>query len=349
MKERLSLFSSTATPYLIVAMLRTICRLFPSMNSWFLLLAAGNSSLLAAEMRLGIIGCDTSHVPAFTETINNPQAKGHVAGAKVVAAFKGGSPDISSSASRLEGYTKTLQEQYGVKIYNSIEELCQNVDAVLIESLDGRPKLEQVKPVLKAGKPVYLDKPMAGSLADVLEIFRLAQDAKVPVFSSSSLRFGKDTQAVRHGSIGKVTYAETYGPCETEPHHPDLFWYGIHGVEALFTVLGTGCESVQRTNTPDGKIEVIGLWNDGRKGVFREDKSFHGLARGKSESAVGSFDSYAPLVAEILKFAQSGVPPVAPQETIEIFAFMEAADESKRKGGAPVKIKDVLKTAKAKR
>src|SRR5712671_1952089 len=109
-------------------------------------------------------------------------------------------------------------------------------------------------------------------------MFRLAKAADVPIFSSSALRFAKDTQAVRNGSIGKVSYLETYGPCELEPHHPDLFWYGVHGVEALFTVLGTGCETVQRGTTPDGKIEVIGLWKGERKGVFREDKKFHGLA-----------------------------------------------------------------------
>src|SRR5215213_6680448 len=127
-----------------------------------------SSTLLAADLRLGIVGCDTSHVPAFTETLNNPESKGHVAGAKVVAAFKGGSADIPSSASRVDPYTKTLEEKYAVKVFDTIEKLCENVDAVLIESLDGRPHLEQIKPVLKAGKPVYLDKPMAGSLADVL-------------------------------------------------------------------------------------------------------------------------------------------------------------------------------------
>src|SRR6185436_2633388 len=98
-------------------------------------------------------------------------AKGHVSGGKVVAAYRGGSPDIPDSASRLDGYSKTLQEKYGVKMYDSIEELCQNVDAVLLESLDGRPKLEQVKPVLKARTPVFIDKPMAGSLRDAAEIF----------------------------------------------------------------------------------------------------------------------------------------------------------------------------------
>jgi predicted dehydrogenase len=292
-----------------------------------------------ADLRLGIIGCDTSHVTAFTETLSNPDAKGHVAGGKVVAAYKGGSADIPSSISRVKGYANTLQEKYGVKMYDSIEELCKNVDAVLLESVDGRPHLEQVKPVLQARKPVFIDKPMAASLPDVIEIFRLAREAKVPIFSSSSLRFARDTQAVHNGSIGKVTYAETYGPCELEPHHPDLFWYGVHGVESLFTIMGTGCQTVQRQTTPDGKIEVVGTWSGGRKGVFREDKSFHGLAKGeKGETAAGSFDGYQPLLVAIMKFLETGVAPVKPEETIEIIAFMEAADESKKQGGAPVKI-----------
>jgi predicted dehydrogenase len=318
-----------------------------------LYLAAGllcGSMALGADLRIGIIGCDTSHVTAFTETLNNPKAKGHIAGGKVVAAYKGGSQDIvKESWDRVPGYAKTLQEKYGVKIYDTIEELCQNVDAVMLESIDGRPHLDQVKPVLKARKPVFIDKPMAGSLRDVLEIFRLAEEARVPVFSSSGLRFARANQEVRNGSIGKVTYAETYGPCEIEPHHPDLFWYGVHGVEALFTVMGTGCETVQRGTTTNGTIEVVGTWSGGRKGIFRADsKGFHGLAKGeKGEAPVGSFDGYVPLVAAIMKFFETGVAPVQPKETIEIIAFMEAADESKREGGAPVRIKDVLARATA--
>jgi hypothetical protein len=309
------------------------------MKFQFLLAAVvvGCVAARGAELRLGIIGCDTSHVVAFTETLNNPEAKGHVPGGKVVAAYKGGSADIPSSIDRVEEYSKTLREKYGMKFYDSIEEMCKEVDAVLLESVDGRPHLEQVKPVLQARKPVFIDKPMAASLSEVIEIFQLAKEKKVPVFSSSSLRFARNTQAVRNGLIGKVSYAETYGPCEREPHHPDLFWYGVHGVESLFTIMGTGCETVQRQTTPDGKIEVVGVWSGGRKGVFREDKDFHGLAKGeKGETAAGSFDGYEPLVAAIMRFFQTGVAPVQPEETMEVFAFMEAADESKNKGGAAV-------------
>src|SRR5947207_4702040 len=83
-----------------------------------LFLAAGWSlSLAAADLRIGIIGCDTSHVTAFTETLNNPTAKDHVPGGKVVAAYQGGSEDIPESANRVKGYAKTLTEKYGVKMY----------------------------------------------------------------------------------------------------------------------------------------------------------------------------------------------------------------------------------------
>jgi hypothetical protein len=172
----------------------------------------------------------------------------------------------------------------------------------------------------------------------------------VPLFSSSSLRYGKDSQAVRNGAIGKVHYAETFSPCNIEPHHPDLFWYGVHGVESLFTVMGTGCQTVQRGTTADGKIEVVGTWKGGRKGVYREGKGYGGLAKGeKGEAPVGGYDGYAPLVVEIMKFFKTGVAPVTPEETLEIFAFMEAADESKRQNGAPVKLKDVVKKHTRKR
>ena len=311
-----------------------------------LLVVAQLCPVSAAELRLGIIGLDTSHVPAFTDVINNPQNKAHVPGAKVVAAFKGGSPDIASSRDRVEGFTKTLVEKYGVKLYDSIEEMVKNVDAVLIESVDGRPHLAQALPVIKAGKPVYIDKPIAGSLKDVLKIFHLAEAAGVPVWSSSSLRYGNNTVAVRNGSVGKVSYAESSSPANIEPSHPDLFWYGVHGCESLFTVMGTGCESVKRGTTADGKIEVTGKWKGGRTGIFRENTKYVGIAKGdKGEAPIGESSGYAPLVAEIIKSFQTGVVPVQPEETIEIFAFMEAADESKRRGGAEVTIAEVLKKA----
>jgi len=314
-----------------------------------ILLGVSLTSNAAEELRLGMIGLDTSHVTAFTALLNDPKSPNQVTGAKIVAAFKGGSPDIESSWARVEGYTKELHDKFGVNIYDSIEEMCQHVDAVMLESVDGRPHLEQARPVIKARKPLYIDKPMAGSLKDALEIFRLAKQAGVPVFSASSLRYGKTTQAVRNGSIGKVLRAETSSPCHLEKTHPDLFWYGVHGVESLFTVMGTGCESVKRGTTGDGLIEVTGTWAGGRVGIYRENpKGYGGTAKGeRGESPVGAYEGYHPLVAEAVKFFRTGMAPVPPEETIEILAFMEAADDSKRQGGAEVKIADMLKRAGA--
>ena len=302
-----------------------------------------------APLRIGIIGLDTSHVTVFTKIYNDPTAPNHVPGGKVIAAFKGGSADIESSASRVEGYTKELVEKYGVKIYDSIEELSANVDAILLESVDGRPHLDQFRRTLAAKKPVFIDKPLAGSLKDAVEIVRLSREAGVPIFSSSSLRFPLEPFAPKLGKIGEITSAYSIGPADTEPHHPDFFWYGIHCVEALYTVLGPGCVSVVRTHTANTDV-ITGVWSDGRVGTAQGNrKSYKGygvtVVGSKGVATVGEKQSYPALTAEILKFFRSGVSPVATSTTLELIAFMEAADESKRRGGAPVTIAEVLRMA----
>ena len=307
---------------------------------------AMTSTLRAGDLRIGIIGLDTSHVTAFTKLINDAKSKDHVPGGKVIVAFKGGSADIESSINRVEEYTRQLQTNYGVKIVSTIEELCQQVDVVLLESVDGRPHLEQARPVIKAGKPLFIDKPVAGSLRDAVEIYKLAREAKVPVFTSSSYRYYESLVAVQKTNVGDIRAVISWGPAHLEPHHPDLFWYGIHPTEALFTILGPGCESVSRTTTDHTDV-ITGLWSGGRVGTL------HALKQGGPHKVVvfgskgiaeqkGSGD-YAPLVREIMKFFQTGVAPVSPEESLAIYTFMEAADESKRRGGATVKLGDVLK------
>ena len=299
-------------------------------------------------LRAGIIGLTTSHVKAFTGAINDPKAEGPLADVKVVAGFPGGMKDNPSSWDRVEMFTGWLRDQ-GCTIYDTIPEMLQHVDVVLLESVDGRPHLEQARPVIAAGKPLFIDKPMAASLADVMEIFRLAQQNNVPCFSSSSLRFMSDLQKARQGKLpcGKVNKCLAWSPMSTEPHHPDLFWYGVHGCEILFTVMGTGCKTVTRVQ----QNKVVGVWEDGREGTFFggkvDGKSYGAKVEGsKGSDTVGRDAGYKPLVVEICKFFKTGKPPVAAEETIELFAFMEAADESKRQGGATVTIESVMEKAR---
>jgi len=297
--------------------------------------------------RIGMIGLDTSHVTEFTKLINAPEAK---TGCKVVAAYPGGSADVEASASRVQGYTTEMKEKYGVEIVLTIEELCQKVDGVMLESVDGRPHLDQVRPVIAAKKPVFIDKPMAGNLSHVIEIFRLAKEAGVPCWSSSSLRFAPAVRGVKsREEVGDILGCNAFSPCSLEPHHPDLYWYGVHGVEILYAIMGTGCEYVQRIQT-DGYEYVVGVWKGGRIGTFR------GLRAGKLDYGalvfgakgivrVGNTGGYESLIEEVVKFFKTGQAPVPAEETIELFAFMSAADESKAQNGARVTLASVLEKA----
>jgi len=299
-------------------------------------------------IRIGMIGLDTSHCLAFTDLLNKGGSDPQLAGCKVVLVYPKGSPDIESSVKRVPEYTEKIKAM-GVEVVEDLDAMIAQVDAVLLETNDGRPHLEQVLPVLKARKPVFIDKPIAGSLVDTITIFELAKHYQTPVFSSSSLRFSTGAQAIRGGSIGDVTGCDTYSPCSLEPTHPYLFWYGIHGCETLFTIMGPGVETVVRTQTP-GTDVVTGTWKDGRIGTFRGIRAgsggYGGTAFGtKGTASAGQYDGYKPLVVEIVKFFRSGKPPVSAEETTDLYAFMEAADESKRQGFVPVKVAEVMKAA----
>jgi predicted dehydrogenase len=310
---------------------------------------AANPPEAAPMLRAGIIGLDTSHVLEFTKILNNSNGTADLAGVRVVAAFPGGS-DIPASRDRRAKFTAEIKAM-GVEIVDSIPALLDKVDVVLLESVDGRTHLEQVRPVFKAAKPVFIDKPLAGSLADAIAIAELGEQSKTPWFSSSSLRFGPATQAARTDpKIGEITGCSAWGPCHLEPTHPDLYWYGIHGVETLYAIMGTGCVTVSRTHT-DGTDIAVGVWKGGRVGIFRgirDGKQDYGaMVFGKTGIAeVGRNEGYRPLVVEIVKFFKTRRVPVDPKETIEMMTFMEGADESKREGGKPVQLAAVLAKAR---
>ena len=301
------------------------------------------------SLRVGIIGLDTSHATAFAKALNSKTPAEGLGNCRVVAAYPQGSKDIVSSASRIPRYTEQMKE-YGVEICPSIKDLLSKVDVVLLETNDGRPHLEQAAQVIKAGKPLFVDKPISASLVDAVAIFEFAKKHKVPVFSSSSLRFSSGAQAIRNGSIGEVTGCDAYSPASLEKTHPDLFWYGIHGVETLFTVMGSGCKTVSRTHTENYDV-VVGRWSGERIGTFRGIRhggaGYGGTAFGtKGVSPIGKYEGYTPLLIEIVKFFRSGKPPVSAEETLEIYAFMHAADESKAQDGKAISIADSLEVAR---
>jgi hypothetical protein len=327
-------------------------------NSWFrvMLFSVLSSVCLDAAaadrtvLRVGMIGLDTSHVPAFAKLFNNPKATGDIAGIRVVAGYPGGT-DIPASRDRVKGFTEGLRTN-GVEIVDTIPQLLQKVDAVLLESVDGRIHWKEARPVIEAGKPLFIDKPVAGSLAEAIAIYTLAKKHNVPCFSSSSLRFVPGIQGLlTNKSLGAIVGAITWGSCSYQEGTPDMFFYGIHGIEPLYALMGTGCEKVTRIQTKDTDL-VSGVWKDGRVGTYR------GIRGNKSDFGAVAFGSkaivpaergggYEELCREIGRFFKTGKAPVSADETIEIFAFMEAADESKRQGGAPVSLSSVMTKATA--
>jgi len=320
-----------------------------------------------APVRVGIIGLDSYHAVAFTQLFHAPEAAGGLAGIRVVAALPAGSPDIVESADGLPKWTEQIAP-YGVEIVDSMEALLARVDAVMITSLDGRAHLEQARAVVAAGKPFFIDRPLAASLSDAVAIFRLAEERGVPCFSCSQHRFSPGFIGMRnHPEVGRVLGCDVYGGCPIEPHHPDLFWHSIHGIETLYTIMGPGCRSVTRASTEQGEL-VTGVWNDGRIGVYRGIRQgaikYSAVVFGENGIApagiygysapVGGvlpegdrYMGYESVAIEIGQFFKTGVPPVSAEETIEIFSFLEAAEESKRQGGAPVTLESVLEKQSA--
>lgn len=301
----------------------------------------------SSDLKLGIIGLDTSHVIVFSDTFNNPASKQALKGARVTVAWPGGSPDIHSSVSRVPGYTAELRDKFGVTIVDSPEAVAQACDAILLTSLDGRTHPGQFERIAPFGKPVFMDKPFAVSTADAKAIFATAKKHNVRLFSSSSLRFTEAlVKVVTPENRALVKGADFCGAAAHEPTNPGLYWYGIHAVEMLYTAMGRGCISVRCVSTPTQDL-ATGLWPDGRIGTMRGSRTgnyeMHGIVHFEKNSVPVNVQTqskpfYASLAEAYLAFFQGGATPIDPEETIEIMRFIEAANESSAANGREVKL-----------
>ena len=316
-------------------------------NILFILLAFLSVSfrLYAQDViKIGIIGLDTSHSTAFTELLNGDSDDKFVKEFEVVAAYPYGSKTIQSSYERIPGYIEEVKK-HGVEITSSIAELLDKVDCVMLETNDGRIHLEQAMEV--SGKICYIDKPIGATLGQAIAIYEMAEKYNVPIFSSSALRYSPQNQKLRNGEFGKILGADCYSPHKVEPTHPDFGFYGIHGVETLYTLMGTGCESVNRMSSQDADV-VVGRWKDGRIGTFRGIKEGPAIYGGtaytpKGSIAAGGYEGYKVLLDQILTFFKTGVAPISKEETIEIFTFMKASNMSKEQNGKIVTMEEAYR------
>jgi virulence factor len=299
-------------------------------------------------MRLGIVDCDTSHVVQFTMRLNHIgiEEEQWVDGAQIVAAYPGTSEIVDPA--RLEEYVAKLRE-FGVEIVDRPEDLLGKVDGVLIESNEGGRHRRHAEIFLPRGIPCFIDKPFTCSVEDARAIARMAAEAGVPVFSSSSLRYALEIQQLRaeEEQLGKVLGADAYSPASLHPRNPGLFHYGIHAVETLYALMGPGCEAVWCVFTGGTEV-VVGMWGDERLGTVR------GLRTGAAtygftafcEKAVraATIDTayiYRELLKRIVEMFQTGTAPLDIRETLEIVAFIEAAMRSAQFDGQRVALESL--------
>lgn len=308
-------------------------------------------------VKVGIIGLDTSHSLAFTEMMNVKRTA-DVAGFRVTAAYQWGSRDIVSSTNRYPKYLPKMREM-GVEIVPSIRELLDKVDVVCLETNDGREHLKQAEEVFASGKRVFIDKPLAHNLADALKIYDAGKKYNARYFSSSALRFTPVAMACRAGEHGPIAGAALMAPSPPEKQgtHNFYTWYGIHGFEMLVAVMGAGVEKVSCFRNDKGDV-VNAVWKDGRMGELRLSQNrwhYAGYilpAKPKnSRQPLVMFDGYSgygALMREIVRFFETGKAPVSPEETLEIMAFMEAAEMSAKRGGEPVTIAEAIEECREK-
>jgi predicted dehydrogenase len=317
-------------------------------------------------VRIGVLGLDNYQAVAYTQLFNNPKATGDLAGLRVVAAYPVGSDDIADSKANLEKW-KVQISKYGVEMVDSVDELLKRCDAVMIMSLDGRHHLKQAEPVLRARKPVYIGRPLAGSLDDAIAIFKLAEEMKTPCWSSSQHRYSPGFAGMKnHPEVGNVIGCDVYGGCVSEPNTSGFVWSALHSIETLYAIMGPGCVSVSCTSSPTAE-QFTCTWSDGRIGTYRGikqgavkysatvfgDKGVsvagiygHGVPVQGVVPTKDKYMGYEGIAIKMAKFYKGGPTPVSADETIEIFALLEAAERSKAAGGKTMRLDEVLREHK---
>ena len=298
-------------------------------------------------LRLGIVDLDSSHSVEFSRRFNHAgvDREQWVNGAQVVAAWSGGS---LMAPERIPGFQAEL-ENIGVAIVDSYEQLIEQIDGVLILSLCGNCHLEKARPFLEAGIPTFVDKPFACSISDARKIIEIAQQNQTTLLNSSALRFSQEVKesAIQNQRLGKTNGAITYGPAKRSDGNPGLFHYGIHSVELLFELLGSGCATVSTTWSEEAEI-VTGIWSDGRIGTVRGNRTgvtSYGFVAycedGVVSETVSTRFAYRNLCREIVKTFESKSPSVTHESNLDVVRFVLASLKSEQSSGQPVSLRDI--------
>lgn len=301
--------------------------------------------------RLGIVDCNTPHVPDFTRRINHVEidADQWVEGAKVVAAVPGAHPVFPE---RSPGYVPQMMQQlraWGIETLERPEDLIGRVDAVLIEGNDSSLHLGRALPFVEAGVSLFVDKPLTTTTSDARTLVAAARKHGTLLTSASALRFALEVQDVkrRRDELGAIVGVDAHGPGTLHPRNPGLLYYGIHAVEMLYSLMGTGCRTVRCVWEPGVEV-VVGRWSNGRLGTVRATRSGAGgfgfTAFCEKEVVPVAVDNryyYRELLRAVIGMLDTKTWPLTPDELVEPIAFQEAALISSQRNGEEVRLAEL--------
>ena len=223
-------------------------------------------------LKFGILDFDTSHAVEFTKRLNHRDIDKDqwVDGGRVVIGCPG---ESKLSPERIPGFTEAMKK-LEVPLVEKPADLIGKVDVMLIEAVDGSVHYERAKPFLEAGIPCFVDKPFTCSVADARKIVDLAAKKKLPLFSSSSLRFAPELiEYIADGKHGKVLGAVAWGPASLHERNPGLFTTDPRG-RMLYT-LGP------RLRVDDEHKDVDVVTGHGRTAASRRSAARAGKACGR--------------------------------------------------------------------
>lgn len=287
------------------------------------------------NLKVGIIGLDTSHSIEFTRRLQAPDCPPDqkVEGMKVLTCLR--FPSAFQSEPDQDKRQKIL-EGWRVKVTKNLEETVAGVDVLMLEINDPGLHLEYFQQLVGLGKPIFVDKPPADTVANAKEIGRLAKEKKVKIFSASSLRYTPHlAQIIREQMNPKIVMA--IGPLGIAPKGSSIVWYGVHAVEMLQQVMGLGAKKafayqdtlgimafLEYSNTRRGLIQLTE--GDYQYGIMAQD------AKTKKFYNVDTSRLYTDLLNKIRDFFNGAKLLVSWEESVEVQAILNAIDQSVNTG-----------------
>jgi len=292
---------------------------------------------MSKQIRVAIIGLDTSHSTAFPQLMQDPSTpeKLQVKELRAVSCMRFETPFQGK-----EGLDKrqAYLESIGIPVTENFDEAVADCDAIMLEINDPSLHLEYFEKCAPLGKPVFLDKPFADTVENMQKIMDIAQKYNVRFFTSSSLRFDMDLCAALKVAPERKR-ATIWGPIGKAAAGSDVVWYGCHSFEMLQTVMGNGATEVAGYKDESGYVFQV-KYADGRRGTVEltPGSSFGALLRDEANNCVtvnvtGEVPFYFMLLKEIVRFF-NGEEVVSLADSVEVMAMMEAADCSIASGKA---------------